>query len=233
MPPDAPHTPYRSFTVSTHGPAWYRALAGRAYVWHWQIGAELLQELTPAGGRFLDVGCGDGQLLAAADGHFQDLVGLDVSPDAVAATRALLGDRADVVTGSLDDPLPFEDGAFDAVACCTVLEHVFDPHKAASELARVTRAGGTVLIAVPNLAYARHRLRLLRGRMPITALAPSPTTGWDGSHIQYFTWRELRALLVWAGLEPVRLTGSGAFARLRNWRPTLLCGDLLVAATKR
>jgi len=46
--------------------------------------------------------------------------------------------------------LPFGDGAFGAAAAIAVLEHVPDERRALRELARVTRPGGQVFLAVPN-----------------------------------------------------------------------------------
>ena len=45
--------------------------------------------------------------------------------------------------------LPFEDGAFDAILCSHVLEHVEDDRAAMAELARVLRPGGWLLVLVP------------------------------------------------------------------------------------
>lgn len=210
----------------------YRRQLRRFNVGYWVIAAEMLRRHAEPGGRLLDVGCGDGRLLTTVEGHFAELTGVDISPVAIEEARRHLDGRATLLEASVE-ALPFAAGAFDAVACLAVIEHVFDPYQAVAELRRVVGHGGTVVVVVPNLAYLRHRLELLAGRMPITALAPSPDTGWDGAHLQYFTWRELRRLLRWAGFEPVEVSGSGAFARRRNWWPSLLCGDLVVACRAR
>jgi SAM-dependent methyltransferase len=98
---------------------------------------KLGQEL---GGRVLDVGCGDRpyETLIKA----QEYVGLEIDTP---ATRAR--GRADVYYAG--GRFPFADGAFDAVLCNQVLEHVFEPDLFVSEIARVLKVGGRVLLTVP------------------------------------------------------------------------------------
>ena len=50
-------------------------------------------------------------------------------------------------------PLPFADGCFDSVFCCSVLEHVTDPGSAFAEIARVLKQDGFAIISVPFLFY--------------------------------------------------------------------------------
>ena len=64
------------------------------------------------------------------------------------------------------EPLPFDDGFFDLVIFASVLEHLYNPHFALGELARVIRPGGLLLLEAPNAVAAARRIDALRGRNP-------------------------------------------------------------------
>jgi SAM-dependent methyltransferase len=93
--------------------------------------------------KLLDVGCGSAWLAE----HFRDYTGIDASPDAVAAARTK---GRPIVEGSVDDPLPFDDAAFDGVVLKDVLEHVADPVALLAEVRRVLRPGGLVFASSPD-----------------------------------------------------------------------------------
>jgi SAM-dependent methyltransferase len=116
---------------------WYR---GRRRI----VTGELERLSLPCGARLLDAGCGSGRTLDDL-ARFGRVTGLDLSPMAVRAARGRGHDvrQADI----LDMPLP--DARFDAVTCLDVLEHIRDDRRALSELLRVTRPGGAIVVTVP------------------------------------------------------------------------------------
>lgn len=93
--------------------------------------------------RVLDVGCGEGWL---AD-HFPNYTGIDSAPDAV--ERATSRGR-NVVLGSADNRLPFEDDSFDGVFMLNVLEHLSKPADLVDECRRVLRDRGRALACSPD-----------------------------------------------------------------------------------
>lgn len=98
------------------------------------------------GRRVLDVGAGDGRLARALRGAGAHVVAVDPDPD-----------MAGLAAGLPD--LPFEDGAFDVVVACFVLNHVDDPRASAAELARVTAPGGRVVATTwPSGATEQSRM---------------------------------------------------------------------------
>lgn len=115
-------------------------------------GAELETLLTrllaPLAGdeRALDVGCGTGALAYALAPLVGDVVGIDASAEYVAAARGDAPDGCTFVEGDAA-ALPFPYGDFDLVGCVRVLHHVRRPEVVVSELARVTRPGGRILLA--------------------------------------------------------------------------------------
>ena len=119
---------------------------------HLQFGERLLRKrrFDLAGCRdILDVGSGMGQIL----GHLMKyadqearLTGIDLSSKMLRrAQRKLRSTRPRLMAADLAH-LPFADGAFDCVTCGYVLEHLPDPRPGLSELARVMRPGGRMLL---------------------------------------------------------------------------------------
>jgi SAM-dependent methyltransferase len=121
-----------------------------------------------AGARVIDVGCGPvGALLELADiaGPRGTVVGLDSSPEAVAAARALLAGRGlgrlRVVHGdinSMEPSVATTDGPFDAAHLRFVLVHQADPAATLRRVAALLRPGGRVLVAdlVEDTRYPRY-----------------------------------------------------------------------------
>lgn len=91
-------------------------------------------------GRLLDVGCGRKPYRTLFD--VDEYIGLEIES---AETRAR--GVADVFYGGSEFPFPSE--SFDVVLCNQVLEHVFTPFEFLSEINRVLRPGGTLLLTVP------------------------------------------------------------------------------------
>ena len=72
------------------------------------------------------------------------------------------------------DPIPAEDGSFDVVIANQTIEHTKEIFWIFSEISRVVKPGGIVLIGVPNLASLHNRILLLLGEQPtaIEVLGP-------------------------------------------------------------
>lgn len=108
--------------------------------------------------RVLDLPCGTGALTQMLLDGGVEVVSADLAPAGfVMPDRPC--ERAD-----LNARLPFEDEAFDAMACIEGIEHIENPHLLAREANRVLRTGGRVYISTPNVLSIRSRLSyLLRG----------------------------------------------------------------------
>ena len=105
------------------------------------------QLLAPLAGteRALDSGCGAGALAFALAPFVGSVVGVDLSADLVAAGKELAPANCELTIGDAT-ALPFEYGSFDIVGCMRVLHHARRPELVVSELARVTRPGGRILL---------------------------------------------------------------------------------------
>lgn len=120
-----------------------------------------------AGRRVLDVGCGDGAFADHLAARGAIVTAVDADPAAIAAARA----RQGPVTLMVGDAcrLPFGDDRFDVVMATTLLCLVSDPTRAVSEMARVTRPGGRVVLGELgrwSLWALWRRLRALSGGSP-------------------------------------------------------------------
>jgi len=110
----------------------------------------------PAGGggsggvRILDAGCGSGRNMVAL-ARRGTVTGVELASQSLEVARAR--DLGPVLPGSLDEPLPFADGAFDLAVALDVLEHVRDDDAALRELARVVAPGGRLLVTVPQYRW--------------------------------------------------------------------------------
>lgn len=103
--------------------------------------------LAPLAGteRVLDAGCGTGALARALAPLVGEVVGVDPDERFLEGARRAAPPNCTFVSGDAE-ALPFEYGSFDLSGCLRVLHHVRRPELVVSELARVTRQGGRVLI---------------------------------------------------------------------------------------
>ncbi len=177
---------------------WYvpenRAFFGiRAQTWDAKFGDDLpayaqavAEARLPGGGVVVDVGCGTGRALPAlraAVGAAGAVIGVDITPQMIRVAR----DRGRAEHGSLllADArwLPLAAGSVDAVFAAGLIMHLPDPGAGLAELARVTRAGGRLVLFHPSgrAALAARRGHTLR---PDEPLAEGPLrestrrTGW-------------------------------------------------------
>ncbi len=150
-----------------------------------------------AGGRLLDVGCGDGSYLDYMRSLGWEVEGVEVDPRAVeqAGKRNLR-----VHSGTLEQQ-GFEDCRFDTIVLSHVLEHVHDPAALLRECHRILKPGGIIKVFVPNLESVGHR------RFKASWLGLDPPR-----HLHLFTIRALRKLALEASLD-VTLRTSSAMAR--------------------
>lgn len=124
--------------------------------WH-RLATKYLQPNRDLEGRVvLEIGCGRGEFachLALSPSRPRRLIAADFSRSALNQAELLskhLG--VEGISWQLADiqRLPFEDGYFDTVISCETIEHVPEPRLAVTELARVLRPGGRLILTTPN-----------------------------------------------------------------------------------
>ena len=128
----------------------------------------LITEWIRPGSRILDLGCGDGALLAhLAKTRNVRGYGLEIDPDNIAQCLAA---GVNVIEADVDDGLKdFKDGSFDYVVMTQALQAMQRPDLVLAEILRVGRSG---IVTFPNFGHWRVRLALARGRMPTTPALP-------------------------------------------------------------
>jgi ubiquinone/menaquinone biosynthesis C-methylase UbiE len=106
-------------------------------------------------GPLLDVPAGEGALAARLIATGFEVSCCDLYPEIF--RLAGVGIRQ----GDLNGDLPFDNHSFDFVTCLEGLEHIENPQQAIREFARVLRAGGTVIVSIPNILNIEERLKWL------------------------------------------------------------------------
>ena len=147
------------------------------------------------GSRVLDVGCGDGELLAALrDTRQADARGMELDPHNVAECVAR---GLSVIQGDADQDLSFyPDGAVDYAILSQTLQTTKRPDLVLDELLRI---GRKAFVSFPNFAHWRVRLSLLwHGRMPVTRLLP--IAWYETPNIHHVTVSDFRDLVAARGL---------------------------------
>jgi SAM-dependent methyltransferase len=105
---------------------------------------------TKKGQKVLEVGCGRGITLDRLKKEFKlDTFGIDIAEEAIIDAKKECLFKHSLRTGSATE-LPFKDAFFDLVVTFDVLEHIADQKKAISEMVRVTKKGGKILIYTIN-----------------------------------------------------------------------------------
>ena len=162
--------------------------------------------------RFLDIGCGEGYVLADAREKGWEVVGLDIYDNRLEIAKA---DNISFVTGNIFQAA-FPDNHFDCVYMDSVLEHLIDPVSHLREINRILRGGGVLYIGIPNedslFNDARRVIFTLLGKAKISVrIKPFKTP----FHVVGFTRRSIRKILNENNFDIARFS---IFAGEYEWR---------------
>lgn len=146
--------------------------------------------------RVLDAGCGTGRssVLAARLNPGAEVLGVDVSAEAVDAARgraeaAGFGGAASFLAHDLTEPIPDARGRFDFVVCRGVLGRTIDPHRVLASLARALTPDGLLLVTLPSRA---ERLVARALRQAVESLATAEATFDERIGLAWDVYRSLR-----------------------------------------
>ncbi len=149
----------------------------------------LIAEMIDPGSRVLDIGCGDGALLAyLARQKSVDGRGIELSQSGV---NACVGHGLSVIQGDADrDLAAYPAGAFDVVVLSQTLQATHRPRRVVEELVRI---GRRAIVSFPNFGFWRIRFSLLlTGRMPVSHCLANPW--YETPNIHLCTIRDFVAL---------------------------------------
>jgi methionine biosynthesis protein MetW len=178
---------------------------------------EIIAELVPPGSRVLDLGCGNGELLA----HLRDArqctgYGIEIADANVLACTQR---GVNVIQLNLEEGLAlFEDQSFDIVLQLDTLQHLRNTEKMLRETARVGRVG---IVSFPNFAHWPNRLHVVGGRMPVTKVLPYQW--YDTPNIRVGTYADFEVLARKDGLRILDSFGIQGGKVVRSW-PNLRAG---------
>jgi len=170
----------------------------------WVTDEERIRRLVAAAGltgseRVLDIATGPGYIAEAFAGAAREVVGVDLTEAMLLIAKQRTKERgiSNVSFRAADaQNLPFENGAFDVVVCRLTLHHLLKPREVLREMARVCRAGGTIVVEdiyaseLAERAAYQDRWEILR----------------DPSHVRTLALSEMLQLFRDAGLETDSVT---------------------------
>jgi methionine biosynthesis protein MetW len=177
----------------------------------------VIAELVPRGARVLDLGCGDGALLALLrDARACTGYGIELDD---AKVQACVARGVNVIQRNLEEGLSiFDNNSFDVVLQLDTLQHLRNTEAMLRETARIGRIG---LVSFPNFAHWPHRFSVLRGRMPVSRSLPYQW--YDTPNIRVATFADFELL---AGKNGLRITESFGW---RNGHEVRLWPNLLAS----
>lgn len=176
-----------------------------------------IARLVPQGARVLDLGCGDGAMLAYLQ-RTRGCTGYGVEI-ADANVLACVQRGVNVIQLNLDEGLSmFEDASFDVVLQIDTLQHL---RNAEVMLRETVRVGSRGIVAFPNFAHWPNRLSVLMGRMPVTRRLPYQW--YDTPNIRVGTHADLGVLAQRSGLKVLDSFGMHN-GRTVRFAPNLLAG---------
>ncbi len=163
-----------------------------------RIDLTIIKPWVAAGSQVLDLGCGDGSLLAsltaekAVDGY-----GLEIDAEQIAACIAR---GVNVIEANMDEGLSqFTDQSFDTVVMTQALQVIRHPHLVLEEMLRI---GKECIVTFPNFGNWRARLYLaFRGRMPVTKQLSYQW--YDTPNIHFCTVTDFEALCKQMGINVI------------------------------
>lgn len=170
-----------------------------------------IARLVPEGSRVLDLGCGDGAMLAHLQVHRGcSGYGVEIDDDKV---QASLRRGINVLQLNLEDGLAmFEDSSFDVVLQVDTLQHLRNTETMLRETARV---GRKCIVAFPNFAHWPNRWAVMQGRMPVTKRLPYQW--YDTPNIRVGTHTDFEVLARRNGLTIERSLGLHEGQEVHTW----------------
>ncbi|QGG79229.1 methionine biosynthesis protein MetW [Litorivicinus lipolyticus] len=175
------------------------------------------------GARVLDLGCGDGTLMAHLMAHKACTgYGLEIDRDCIISA---VSKGVNAIEQNLDEGLSmFGDKTFDTVIMTQALQATQRPDLALAEMLRI---GQEAIITFPNFAHISHRIQLgILGRMPVSKALPHQW--YDTPNIHLSTFKDFERLCHEQGADIIErqvMTRTGLGQTLARLRPNLL-GDL-------
>lgn len=190
----------------------------------------IIQDWIRPDSRALDLGCGDGTLLATLRDHKNvEGYGLEIGPEEI---TACIAKRVNVIEQDLDKGLDnFSDKSFDTVIMTQALQAMRFPHLVLEEMLRV---GKECIVTFPNFGHWKARWHLaLNGRMPVSDLLPYEW--YDTPNIHFCTFRDFEVLCREKNINILnrQVVADGALSVFKDIKPNLFGETALYHLTRQ
>ncbi|MDO8336135.1 MAG: class I SAM-dependent methyltransferase [Candidatus Saccharibacteria bacterium] len=186
-------------------------------------------QLSPSAVQILDLGCGNGNTAKRLLAQGYQVKGLDFSAVAVAKAKQ---NGIDAEVCNLDEGIPASNGTYHIAWAGDVLEHVFDPIGLLTEVQRVLRPGGYLLVTIPSDVGIISRLKMLFG---ISHQEQMYRTSGFYKHHTFFSPSLIRYMLTKAGLREIdfqRVLILGSRHRVMPSVPAPFFNEMVIRAQK-
>jgi SAM-dependent methyltransferase len=183
--------------------------------------AEFFQREIAASGKdlkLLDIACGEGRLILYGPFPGISFHGIDVRRTSLIQARER--GYTDVVEGNVIHGLPFPDHSFGIIVCSHILEHLEYPDHFVSEIERVLRPGGLLVVGVPICVWWTRLLRIHLVPRFNSEKRPEVLKKRFG-HLHFFTLPSLKKLLHSFRIEDIRgfrFLSAGRYLPFEDWR---------------
>jgi 2-polyprenyl-3-methyl-5-hydroxy-6-metoxy-1,4-benzoquinol methylase len=169
----------------------------------------------PKDGSVLDLGCGNGAMLAEIRKHGSwKLRGVESSESAVSMARGA-GFDVMLADATADLLTLYDKKSFDLIIAVEVIEHVYDPRGLLRQAHALLRPKGRVLLTTPYHGYLKNVLVALAGKHD-SHFNPL----WDCGHIKFWSPNTLTTALTESGFGDVQFYGAGRVPYL--WKSMVL-----------
>lgn len=152
-------------------------------------------------GKYLEIGCGTGATLEYVKSRGATYVaGIDINKEAIEIASKKRLDFV-LVADVESDKLPFKEKEFDCIIMADLLEHLYNPWDTLKKISGYLRDDGWILLSIPNIKNYQILIRLiLHDEWTYSESGPL-----DNTHIRFFTFKEIKRLLEFAGLKIEKL----------------------------
>jgi len=179
----------------------------------------ILTEMKVKAYRYLDLGCGSGELLTekvAKTVNAKEIYGVDLNEKAleIAKDKGINVFNIDLSK----DKIPLDDNSADLVTAFELIEHLINPDHLLREIFRILNPSGHLLLSTPNLASWTNRIIMLLGYQPYNAEVSTEIRAGvpvkadrftkPPGHIRPYTLRALKELLSYHRFKIVRISGA-------------------------
>lgn len=140
----------------------------------------------------LDIACNDGQLTESY-AKYGRVIGIDINHEAIQECKKK---GLECICCETEELLPAYNNFFDVIIAGDIIEHIFDTDMFLSNIYKLLKPSGSLLLTTPNIASLGRRIMLLRGSNPFIEFSTQlPTPSFNVGHIRYYTQKNLKEQL--------------------------------------